>query len=225
MSKDIKIKKGLDIKLQGEPTKEVKQVALSNTFIVYPEDFHSIVPKLVVKVGTKVQKGDTLFFNKSNEQMKFVSPTSGEVKDIVRGAKRKVLQIVIAADGNDNAKDFGKKSPADLSQDQIKTHLLESGCWSFIKQRPYDVIANPEKEIRDIFISGFSTAPLAIDMPFALQGKEANFQTGIDALSKLTNGKIHLSVQGTSFLNQINGVETHKVSGVHPAGNVGTQIN
>lgn len=225
MSKDIKIKKGLDIKLQGEPTKEVKQVALSNTFIVYPEDFHNITPKLVVKAGVKVKRGDILFFNKNMEQMKFVSPTSGEIKEIVRGAKRKVLQVVIAADGNDDAKDFGKKSPAELSQDQIKTYLLESGCWSFIKQRPYDIIANPEKEIRDIFISGFSTAPLAIDMAFALQGKEIDFQTGIDAIAKLTNGKVHLSVQGNSFLNQVKGVEIHQVTGVHPAGNVGTQIN
>lgn len=226
MSKDIKIKKGLDIKLQGEPTKEVKQVALSNTFIVYPEDFHSIIPKLVVKQGAKVKRGDALFFNKSNEQMNFVSPVSGEVKEIVRGAKRKVLQIVMEADGKDDAKDFGKKPVASLSLDQVKNHLLESGCWSFIKQRPYDVIANPEKEIRDIFISGFSTAPLAVDVAFALQGKKADFQTGIDALAKLTNGKVHLSVQDkSSFLNQVNGVVLHQVTGVHPAGNVGTQIN
>jgi Na+-transporting NADH:ubiquinone oxidoreductase subunit A len=224
MSKDIKIKKGLTIKLKGTASKELATATRSEIFTVYPTDFSGIKPKLTVRVGDKVMAGDVIFFDKSNEDMKFVSPVSGEIKDIIRGAKRKILAITIQADKQDSFKDFGKKTPSNLSGVQVKQTLLESGCWAFVNQRPYDTLANPNDEPKAIFISGFDTAPLAADTAFILQGKEDAFQTGIDALSKLTEGKVHLSVQGKSFLNNIKGVSLHKVSGKHPAGNVGVQI-
>ncbi len=226
MSKDIKIKKGLNIKLKGEAIKEIIVSSKSLIFTIYPEDFHSIIPKLSVKVGDKVNAGDSVFYNKTNEAMKFASPVSGEITEIIRGEKRKILAITIKADATDTYKDFGKKAPSNLAEPQIKQHLLESGCWTFIKQRPYDVIANPANAPKAIFVSGFDSAPLSADVTFVLQGKEEAFQTGIDALTKLTEGKVHLSVNGNdSFLNNIKGVSLHKVSGPHPAGNVGTQIN
>ncbi len=220
MSTDIKIKKGLDIKLKGEAKKELSNASRSKIFTVYPEDFHSIIPKLSIKVGEKVKAGDAIFYNK------FASPVSGEITEIIRGEKRKILAITIHADATDSYKDFGAKTPSNLAEPQVKQQLLESGCWTFIKQRPYDVIANPANSPKAIFVSGFNSNPLSADVTFALQGKEEAFQTGIDALIKLTDGKVHLSVNGNdSFLNNIKGVSLHKVSGPHPAGNVGTQIN
>lgn len=179
-----------------------------------------------VKIGDKVNVGDVLFFDKNNDKIKFVSPVSGQVKEIVRGAKRRILSIRISADEKDTFKDFGKKTPANLTGPQVKEMLLESGCWPMIKQRPYDVIANPEDSPKAIFISAYATAPLAADHLFALNGKEKEFQAGIDALGKLTEGKVHLSVgtDNKSFLNDLSGVELHKISGSHPAGNVGIQI-
>jgi Na+-transporting NADH:ubiquinone oxidoreductase subunit A len=227
MSTDIRIKKGLNIKLKGEAQQTLTSVNRSKIFAINPPHFHGISPKMILKVGAKVQVGDAVFYAKQNEQIKFTSPVSGEIKEIVRGAKRKILSITIKADQKDSFKDFGSKTPNDLTAPQVKDLLLESGCWAFIKQRPYDVIANPEDSPKSIFISAFATAPLAPSPSFVLRGKEKEFQAGIDALAKLTEGKVHLSVDGNaiSFLNDVKGVTIHKVTGKHPAGNVGVQIS
>jgi Na+-transporting NADH:ubiquinone oxidoreductase subunit A len=227
MSKDIRIKKGLDIKLKGKAEKVISVASRSKVFAINPSDFQGVIPKLTVKVGDKIKAGEPIFFSKKMEEIKFTSPVSGEIIEINRGAKRKILDIKIAADATDSYKDFGIKNPTELSSEEVKAHLLASGCWPFIKQRPYDVVANPADQPKAIFISSFSSAPLATDDSFALANDKKEFQTGIDALKKLTTGKVHLSVDGTtnSFFNDTKGVEIHKVFGKHPAGNVGVQIH
>ncbi len=226
MSTDIRIRKGLDIKLVGEAEKTTTKLPLGSVYAVKPDDFHKIIPKLLVKVGQEVQAGEALFHSKTNEALRFTSPVSGEVIEIVRGAKRKVLEIKILADKSQQHHDFGKKDVSNLSGDEIKAHLLTAGCWPFIKQRPYAVIADPNKTARDIFISGHASAPLAADLNYVLEGKDAELQAAINALAKLTEGKIHLSLgkDSNNPLNNLSGVVTHKVSGPHPSGNVGTQI-
>ncbi|WP_040281342.1 Na(+)-translocating NADH-quinone reductase subunit A [Psychroserpens damuponensis] len=225
MSKDIKIKKGLDIKLVGEADKTVEQAIVSNFCTIRPEDFHSVIPKLIAKEGTRVKAGDVLFYNKDIEAMKFVSPVSGEIVEIERGPRRRIDAIKIQADKPQSHKDFGKFN---MNSDaaSTKAHLLASGCWAFIKQRPYDVIANPEKSPKSIFISGLSTAPLAADLDFVLAGKEEALQAAVSALSKLTEGQVHIGVgSNNSPLASMNDATIHNVSGPHPAGNVGTHIN
>ncbi len=227
MSKDIKIKKGLSINLKGKAKHELSSVSRSNIYAINPPDFYGVTPKMVVKAGEKVKAGDVVFYDKQNEQIKFTSPVSGEIKEIIRGARRRILSIKIIADAADQFKEFGIKDPSSLDASQVKDFLLQSGCWAYIKQRPYDVMANPADSPKAIFISAYATAPLAAEPGFALQGKEKEFQAGIDALSKLTQGKVHLGVgsKDSSFLNKIKGAEIHKVSGKHPAGNVGVQIS
>ncbi|WP_439151430.1 Na(+)-translocating NADH-quinone reductase subunit A [Winogradskyella sp.] len=226
MSKDIRIKKGLDIKLVGAAEKTTENAIISNFYSIRPEDFHSIIPKLIAKEGTRVKAGETLFYNKDNEAMKFVSPVSGEVTEVQRGPRRRIDAIKITADKEQSFVDHGK---FDLSADveKIKTHLLESGCWVFIKQRPYDVIANPNNSPKAIFISGYASAPLAADLDYTLAGKEAELQAAVTALSKLTDGGVHVSVGkgSNSPLANLNGITTYAVSGPHPSGNVGTLIN
>ncbi|WP_417876452.1 Na(+)-translocating NADH-quinone reductase subunit A [Winogradskyella sediminis] len=226
MSKDIKIKKGLDIKLIGEAEQTVESAIVSNFYTIKPEDFHSIIPKLVAKQGTRVKAGETLFFNKDNEAMKFVSPVSGEVTEVQRGPRRRIDAIKITADKEQTYVDHGK---FDLSADAEKTkaHLLASGCWSFIKQRPYDVIAKADSTPKAIFISGYASAPLAADLDFTLTGKEAELQAAVTALSKFTTGGVHISVgaNSNSPLANLENATTYKVSGPHPSGNVGTLIN
>lgn len=227
MSKDIRIKKGLDIKLKGKAEKVISVASRSKVFAINLSDFQGIIPKLTVKVGDNIKAGEPIFFSKKLEDIKFTSPVSGEIIEINRGAKRKILDIKIAADATDTYQDFGIKNPTELSSEEVKNHLLASGCWPFIKQRPYDVIANPTHQPKAIFISSFSSAPLATDNAFALENEQKEFQTGIDALKKLTTGKVHLSVDGTTntFFNETKGVEIHNVFGKHPAGNVGVQIH
>ena len=153
MSKDIRIKKGLDIKLVGEAEKTTEDAIVSNSYTIRPEDFHSIIPKLVAKEGTQVKAGETLFYNKASEAVKFVSPVSGTIAEVQRGPKRRIDGIKITADKTQSYVEHGK---FDLNADAeaTKAHLLASGCWAFIKQRPYDVVANAESTPKAIFISG-----------------------------------------------------------------------
>jgi Na+-transporting NADH:ubiquinone oxidoreductase subunit A len=227
MSKDIKIKKGLTIRLKGEADKTLSSAPRSRTFAIRPSDFHLVTPKMVIKEGGKLKAGDTVFFSKSKEEIKFVSPVSGTLTKIERGAKRVITEILIEADSQDSFKEFGVLSPESASPEAIKARLLEAGCWPFIMQRPYAVIAEPESEPKDIFISAFSTAPLANDYDFSLHGKEKELQAAATALSKLTKGEVHVGVgkSGTSPFKGLKDITLHNISGPHPAGNVGTQIN
>ena len=225
MSKDIRIKKGLNIKLVGEAEQAIENAIISNFYSIRPEDFHSIIPKLVAKEGTHVKAGETLFYNKSNEAMRFVSPVSGEITEVERGPRRRIDAIKITADKEQAYADHGK---FDLSADadKIKSHLLASGCWAFIKQRPYDVVAKADKAPKAIFVSGYASAPLAANLDFTLAGKEEELQAAVTALSKLTEGGVHVSVGSSNspFAN-LDNTTTYKVSGPHPSGNVGTLIN
>lgn len=225
MSKDIRIKKGLNIKLVGESEKATENAIVSNSYAVRPEDFHSIIPKLVAKEGSHVKAGETLFYNKDNEAMKFVSPVSGEVTEVQRGPRRRIDAIKITADKEQTHTDHGKFDLA-ADADQVKAHLLASGCWAFIKQRPYDVVAKADKTPKAVFISGYATAPLAADLDYTLSGKEAELQAAVTALSKLTDGGVHVSVGSSdSPLANLSDITTYKISGPHPSGNVGTLIN
>ena len=226
MSKDIRIKKGLDLKLKGEAEKRISDFARSKVYAITPSDFHSVTPKMVVKEGDTVKAGEVIFYSKLDEKVKFVAPVSGKIQEIKRGEKRVILQSLIAADAQDVYVEHGTKNPSNLTAEEVKTHLLNSGCWPFINQRPYDVIANSADTPKAIFISAYATAPLAADVEYVLEHQLEAFQTGIDALSKLTDGKVHLSVKGkgTSIFKDIKGVTLHQVYGPHPAGNVGVQI-
>jgi Na+-transporting NADH:ubiquinone oxidoreductase subunit A len=226
MSQDIQIKKGLDIKLVGEAAMVTENAAFSNVYTLKPEDFHNIIPKLSVKVGAKLKAGESVFYNKANDDVKFPSPVSGELVEIVRGEKRKILAIKIQADNEQQFFDFGIKDPKAMNADEIKNQLLISGCWPFIKQRPYDIIADPEITPKAIFVSAYASAPLAANYDYVLAGKENELQAAVTALSKLTSGEIHVSVgkSANSPFSGLNNITLHKVSGPHPSGNVGTQI-
>ena len=227
MSNDIRIRKGLDISLLGSAEKQTKELPLSSLYCLKPSDFHLVIPKLVAREGAVVKAGDTIFYDKRDERVLFPSPVSGTITEIVRGERRKILEIRITPDNVQSFQDFGKKNVVDLSAEQIKAHLLQSGCWPFIKQRPYDVIANPDGKPKAIFVSACKTNPLAPDYDYVLKGKEQALQTALTALSKLTTGKVHVSVFKDSSLSpfrNLKDIEIYNVSGPHPAGNVSTQI-
>ncbi len=228
MENVIKIKKGLNINLKGKSQKVIKTHSISSYFSIYPEDFHGIIPKLSVKVGDKIKAGSQLMYDKNHPDIKIVSPVSGEITEINRGEKRKLLNIVIATDQKQEYINFGEKNINDLSSDEIKMQLSEAGIFPFIKQRPYDIPANPSDTPRDIFISGFYSAPLAPDLEFILSDQEQDFQTGLDALSKITKGKVYLGVDKncqSNGLKNAKNVAIYTFQGPHPSGNVGVQIN
>jgi Na+-transporting NADH:ubiquinone oxidoreductase subunit A len=226
MSKDIRIKKGLDIKLVGVAEKNTTDSSQSSVYAVRPEDFHGIIPKLITKEGAEVKAGEALFHSKSDPRILFSSPVSGKVVAVERGARRKVLAVKIAADTKQVYEDFGTKVADEMSAEEVKSHLFTAGCWPFIKQRPFDVVANPNQAPKAVFVSAHASAPLAADLEYTLAGKEAELQAAITAVSKLTEGLVHVSVgaNSNSPLAKLSGIELHKVSGPHPSGNVGTQI-
>lgn len=228
MANRINIKKGLQIPLLGAPEEIFRGTVKSEFVRICPEDFHGIIPKLTVKVDDAVKAGTPLFYEKNHPDMFFASPVSGVVTAIERGEKRRILRIVIKADSNEQYEDFGARQVASLSEDEVKKSILNAGIWFLIKQRPYDVVASPDKKPRDIFVTGFDTAPLAPSTDFILKDREADLQTGLDALAKLTTGKVYLSVSAKTTLKglrEAKNVILTEFNGPHPAGNVGVQIN
>ncbi|MCX6333450.1 MAG: Na(+)-translocating NADH-quinone reductase subunit A [Bacteroidia bacterium] len=229
MSRSIKLKKGFDIRIKGVAEKVLTTAADPVLFGVKPIDFPGLTPKLNVRPGEKVQSGTPLFHDKLNPEIVFTSPVSGTVISVERGDRRKILEVIVAESGKEQI-DFGKADLLSLNRDKIKDKLLASGFWPAIRQRPYHVIAKPGDVPKAIFISGFDTAPLAPDYNFIMDNSPAKaFQTGINALSKLTDGKVNLvlngSVASSSVLSNASGVEISMFTGPHPAGNVGVHIH
>lgn len=226
MANVIKLRKGLDINLKGKAAAEVMAVKEPGFYALCPDDFTGVTPKVVVKEQEYVMAGGPLFIDKNHPEVKFVSPVSGVVTCVERGARRKVLSITVEAAAEQDFEEFGKKNVAQLDGAAVKEALLNAGMFAFIKQRPYDVVADPTIAPNAIFVSAFDSNPLAPDFEVALKGEEANFQTGLDALAKMAKTYLNVSVnQKLSALTQAKNVTVTAFDGPHPAGNVGVQIN
>ncbi|MFZ9027714.1 MAG: Na(+)-translocating NADH-quinone reductase subunit A [Crocinitomicaceae bacterium] len=229
MSRTIKLRKGLDISLVGEANKVKTEFKMPKTVSIKPTDFHLLIPKMVVKAGDRVKAGTVIFYDKYNESVKCASPVSGTVQEVVRGAKRKIMEVVIAADPEIEYETGNAANPADLSSEEVKSRMLDAGLWMMVRQRPIDVVANPNNEPKAIFVSAFDSSPLAPDLDYVLHGRSEEFQAGLEALKKLTTGKVHLTLNGKmpadAAFTGAKGVDINKISGKHPAGNVGTQIH
>ena len=228
MSKQIKLRKGLNIRLIGKADKILIPEERPGRFAVKPIDFPGLVPKMCVKPGDKVKAGTTLFFDKQRPEVKYTSPVSGEVLDVVRGERRKILEVVVEAKGDESV-DFGKADITKLKREEVIKKLLESGYWPAVRQRPYHIVANPEDTPKSIFISGFDSSPLGVDYDYIIDHSSADHYTaGIEVLKKLTDGALNLGLgknTTSSVLKDTKGVVINTFSGPHPAGNVGIQIH
>ena len=219
----IKLSKGLDIHLQGKAEEKKIQLKSNGKYALMPDDFEGVTPKVVVKEGEKVKAGDALFVNKQYPQVKFASPVSGTVREVVRGERRKVLCIKVDADAQQEFTDFGKRDVSSLSGEQVINALLEAGLFGYINQLPYAVSTNPETMPKAIFVSALRDKPLAADFEYEVKGQEQDFQTGLTALSKIA--KTYLGVGKGSALTGMKDAEVYVFDGKCPAGNVGVQVN
>lgn len=229
MSGSFRIKKGFDIKLSGRAARVIKGEVTSDQYGVKPPDFPGLTPKLSVKPGDRIKAGTALFSDKKRPEVRFTSPVSGTVKEVVRGDQRRILEVVVERSGNEY-EDFGKADVAKLRREEIIEKMLQSGLWSVVRQRPYHIVADPAGKPKSVFVSGFDTAPLAPDLNFIMDNSPAHlFQTGLNALTKLTDGKVHLVLNGdttpSAILQNASGVEISYFSGPHPSGNVGVHIH
>ena len=226
MANVIKLRKGLDVNLKGQAAKEVFDVESPGVFALMPDDFTGTKPKVVVKEGDAVKVGDALFVDKVRPEVKFVSPVSGKVTLVERGDRRKVLTVRVAADAQQQYVDFGKKNLEQMTAQDVKDTLLETGLFGFFKQRPYDVVPDPSVSPKAIFVSAFNSMPLAADFEYVLKGREADFQTGLDALAKMAKTYLGVSAkQAAPALTAAKNVTVNVFDGPAPAGNVGVQIN
>ena len=226
MANVIKLRKGLDINLKGKAAAQVVSVKEPKFYALVPDDFTGVTPKVVVKEQEYVMAGGPLFIDKNHPEVKFVSPVSGVVTSVERGARRKVMSITVEAAPEQDFEEFGKKAVSKLDGEAVKEALLNAGMFAFIRQRPYDVIAAPTVAPKAIFVSAFDSNPLAPEFEIALKGEEVNFQTGLDALAKIAKTYLSISAkQKSAALTQAGNVTVTVFDGPHPAGNVGVQIN
>ena len=229
MSQNIVLKKGLNIPIKGESELRVSKSIAPGIIAIQPTDFKGLLPRLLVKEGDPVLCGSPVIADKKNSDILLTSPASGVVKEIVRGDKRKLLAVLIAVDPEQKCVDFGAINPEKADADEIRAAILGSGLWPWLVQRPYGVIADPAIKPKSIFISAFNTAPLAADAEFCYGGQLKAIQAGVTALSKLTDGKVHVSLcackGGESAFANLQDAELHTFAGKHPAGNVGVQIS
>ena len=223
MANVIKLHKGLNINLKGRAAEQKIQLKSNGKYALMPDDFEGVTPKVVVKEGEKVQAGDALFVNKQYPEVKFASPVSGTVSAVVRGERRKVLCVKVDADAQQSFVDFGKKDVTKLDGKAVIDALLEAGIFGYVNQLPYAVSTNPSVMPKAIFVSALRDKPLAADFEFEVKGQEADFQTGITALSKIA--KTYLGVGVGSALENVKDAEVNIFDGKCPAGNVGVQVN
>ena len=221
MSNNIDLKKGLDIPISGKADLETRETIVPDVIAIQPSDFKGLNPRLLVKEGDRVLAGSPVLADKKATDILVTAPVSGTVEQVVRGDKRKLLAVLIKADKTQEYLDFDAKAD---SAENVKSALLKSGLWAGMIQRPYGILADPVLTPKAIFVSTFSTAPLAADTEYTLGNETEALQAGIDALLKIA--KVYIGVSGTnSKFNALKGTETYVFSGKHPAGNVGVQIS
>ena len=226
MANLIKLRKGLDIKLEGAAIETKVEIGKAKEYALQPDDFIGVVPKVVVREGDRVKAGEPLFVDKNCPDVRFASPVSGEVTEVVRGDRRKVLCVKVKADAEQEYAEFGKKDVSALSGDEVKQALLEAGLFGYINQLPYAVATNPTTAPKAIFVSALRDMPLAGKFEYELQGNEEAFQAGLTALSKMAKTYLGIGLlQVNEVLHKAKDVDVNIFDGCCPTGNVGVQVN
>lgn len=233
MSKFVKLKKGFNINLAGKAEEKIGEIQQPETFAVKPTDFQKITrPKVLVEVGASVKAGTPLFYDNLQDRVMYAAPVSGEVVEVKRGEKRKLLEVKILADKKITYEEFPKYNAStlgSLTKESATETLTKSGVWPNIIQRPFGIVADPAASPKAIFISAFDTNPLAPNFGILFKGQDQYFQAGVDVLKKFTPGVVHVNINADEevlpMFAHVKGVEVNKFSGPHPAGNVGIQIH
>lgn len=216
----IDITKGYDLKIVGgiATGTDIVTAPAPQSVAIYPEDFSGFIPKACVEAGTEVMAGAPLLHHKEASELCLTSPVSGKVREVVRGARRRILCVVVDNDFKDAELKFDIAQP--YNPEKLRELLAKSGLMAMMRLRPFDIIVRPDSATpRDIFVTAFDSAPLAAQPSY-----DATLLTrGVEALSTLTTGKVYISRREGSIAD-IPGAVMVDVSGPHPAGNAGVQI-
>ena len=218
---EITIKRGLDLRIAGGIADNAAVSISSSDVAVFPEDFTGFTPKADIKAGDSVSVGSPLLRDKFFPELKLTSPVSGIVTEVVRGERRRIVCVKVASDGKNTPVIFA------LPRRDEAGHLLEllslSGLLALVRRRPFDIVARPDDNVRDIFVTGFDSAPLA---PLPAYGEDdVRFMgVAVKALRLLANEHIYIARRSNQQLPDIPGAVMIDVTGPHPAGNTSVQI-
>ena len=225
----IKIRKGLDIPIKGEPEKAISDGSEIKTVAAVATDVSGIRPRMAVQVGDKVRLGQVLYHDKRNPEVPFTAPGAGEVIAVNRGARRALQSVVIRLEGDD-AESFDSWKPSELEtldQQKVRTNLIASGLWTTLRTRPFSRIPAPDETPAAIFVTAIDTNPLAIDPAFFIEQDSEAFENGLKVLSRIADCPIYLCTAPDSGIKcpESDRFRHAEFEGPHPAGLVGTHIH
>jgi Na+-transporting NADH:ubiquinone oxidoreductase subunit A len=225
----MKIRKGLNIPVSGEPEQVIYDGPESDSVGLLGYDYVGMKPTMLVAEGDRVKLGQALFTDKNNPQVTFTAPAAGKVRDINRGAKRVLQSVVIERDGDDEETftSYGEHQLGGLSSEQVKENLLASGLWTAFRARPYSKVPNPDTAPSSIFITAMDSNPLAVRSDVVINEYRQDFINGLEVITKLTEGRLFVcKYAGTDIPgDEIASVTVAEFSGPHPSGLVGTHIH
>jgi Na+-transporting NADH:ubiquinone oxidoreductase subunit A len=229
---NFKITKGMDIKLAGAPEPVIADVANVGQVAVYVTDYSGIKPRLKIKEGDLVKRGSPVVFDKKDPSFQICAPAGGKVSKIDIGKRRAIERIIIDVDQREQAESFPRYTVEQLGstdRQKIIDVLQQSGLIALIITRPYSNKANPAAKPKSIFVNGMSTAPYQPNINVVIAGQELYFQAGLNALSRLTDGKVHLCLDGAqknaAALTGAKNADVHYFTGPHPSGNTSVHIH
>lgn len=227
----ISIKKGIDLPIAGgirDPDTVVPWIP-DSPVAVLGADFPGLRPTMMIAEGDSVKKGAPLFADKKNPDAPVCAPLAGTIRNVVRGARRRLLAVVIEP-SDDAAVSFAPMTHDEIraaSAQAVKERLCQVGLWTALRQRPFSKIPPTDGTAYAIFVTAMDSNPLAIDPLLALSGRDNDYQAGLEVLSRLTDGQIHVCHAADKTLpdTEVARVSSHAFAGVHPAGLVGTHIH
>jgi Na+-transporting NADH:ubiquinone oxidoreductase subunit A len=237
------IKKGLDLPLTGGPHLPLGGDAISagpsvTQVAVIAADFIGMKPRMLVQPGDAVQRGTPLFEDRKRPGVVHTAPGAGTISAVNRGAKRALISVVIKLNEREQAGtpsdedflSFESYTSADvdsLTRDQVRDLLVESGAWTALRARPFSRVPPVDGTAHSIFVTAMDTHPLGADVATAMAGGQAAFEVGLKALTKLTDGPVHLCRAPDSGVGPGNtdGITVQEFAGPHPAGLPGTHIH
>lgn len=225
----IKIRRGLDLPITGEPEQNVYDAPAVRSVALIGPDYHGLKPTMAVKEGDVVKKGQLLFTDKKTNGVRYTAPAAGKISAVNRGARRVFESIVIDLEGNESISftNYSNDELSQLNRDQVVSNLVDSGLWTAFRTRPFSKVPEPSTSPASIFVTAMDTNPLAADPTVIINKHADNFALGVSLLTKLTDGKVFVCKENNAELTLPTNasIQVESFSGVHPAGNAGTHIH
>jgi Na+-transporting NADH:ubiquinone oxidoreductase subunit A len=225
----IKIRKGLDLPITGEPDQVISEQKTAERFAVVGSDYCGMKPSMSVQVGDTVKKGEVLFADKKTEGVLYTAPVAGKVVEVNRGQRRVFQSVVIQASGNESVKfkSYPEGDIDDLKVDEIKENLIQSGQWVALRRRPFDKVADPAERPKSIFVTAVDTNPLSPHPTVFINENRNIFKIGLKVLAQLAEDRVYLCKGPNTDIptEGLSKVKTQVFAGPHPAGNAGTHIH